>query len=227
MAIKSFELSGGIVVEDIEQNFSNSLKRALKDDRYELMERRAIAAAVRPSDRIVELGAGCGVIGTCLARASAPSQVTSVEANPDLLPIIAHTHACNGVTGITVINALVGAADGKATFYISSDFWASSLSPDTPDIARSVEIDTLDVNELLRNTGANVLVCDIEGAEYTLFPDIDWRQIDLVVAELHPDTTDLARQSRLFHVLMTAGLYPDLAAMERPRVMVFKRNSRV
>lgn len=223
---KRFELSGGVIVEDSEGKFSGAMKRAMKNDRYELMERRAIEASIREGDKVIELGAGCGVIGACIAQKTAPANITSVEANPLLLPVIAHTHDINKAGGITVINAIVGPEDGSADFHIAEDFWASSLSPDIPNIMQTVRIDTVNVNTLIAESGANVLVADIEGAEFDLFPQIDWTPIDLVIVELHPDMTSFANLGRLFTTLIGAGLIPDIANTQRARVMTFKKVSR-
>lgn len=221
----SYDLSG-ILVEDKFEIFTHALTRAMSRDRYELLERRAINAMLRDGDVVLELGAGCGVIGVAAAKIVGPENVTSVEANPELMPTIEHIHAINDVTGITVINALVGAEEGMQTFYLSKDFWASSLDPQTPKAEREIQLDVLDANALVLETGANVLIADIEGAEFDLFEQIDFEDIDLIVIELHPNAGNFDQVARFFRTMINAGLYPDILNGIRPTVQIFKRETR-
>ncbi|MBT0955984.1 FkbM family methyltransferase [Alphaproteobacteria bacterium KMM 3653] len=223
--MESYDLSG-ILVEDKFEIFTHALKRAMSRDRYEHLERRAINASLREGDKVFELGAGCGVIGVAAAKIVGAENVTSVEANPELMPTIDHIHAINDVTGIKVINALVGAEKGKQTFYLSKDFWASSLDPETPKAEREIELEVLDANSVIAQSGANVLIADIEGAEFDLFEQIDFAAIDLIVIELHPTEHNFDKVARFFDTMGKAGLYPDILNGLRPTVQIFKRLSR-
>ncbi len=65
---------------------------------------------------MLELGAGCGVIGVALARKTAPENITAIEANPALMPTIDLAYRISGVQGIRMINALVSRTRGPQTF---------------------------------------------------------------------------------------------------------------
>ena len=216
----------GLRVEEAGAGFSPAMRRALRRGRYELMERRAVARCLRPGDRVLELGGGCGVVSAAAARIVGPEAVLTVEANPQLLPLIAHTHALNGVAGIAVLGAIAGTGAGCAPFHVSEDLWASSRDPATPALAETIEAPVADVNALIAQHRANVLICDIEGAEFDLFAAIDWAPIDLLIAELHPAAAPLARVGETIAGLIAAGLCPDLGAMQAPRVAIFRRAAR-
>jgi tRNA1Val (adenine37-N6)-methyltransferase len=64
-----------------------------------------LARFVRPRhrDRILELGAGCGVVSIVLAALHHPSEITAVELQPRLAGLIAHNAALNGATAVTAI----------------------------------------------------------------------------------------------------------------------------
>ncbi len=70
--------------------------------------RGAIARTVRPGDRVLEAGAGTGVLSALAARAGA-AHVWAVEHNPDLAQVARRTMALNGLAEqVTVVG---GAAE--------------------------------------------------------------------------------------------------------------------
>jgi FkbM family methyltransferase len=224
--MQSYDLDG-ITVEDPENLFTPAMRRAMARGHYERTERQAVSATLRPGDRVLELGGGCGVIGVAAARVTGPGNVVSVEANPALIDTIRHTHAVNGMEGIRVLNGAASAEAGSARFYLTRNFWSSSLLFDgTPNIVEEIEISEIDVNALVAEHRANVLIADIEGGEFSLFSRIDWSPIELVIVELHPGRGNLAEVGAVFTTLISAGLHPDLRLTRHPRVMVFRREGR-
>lgn len=216
----------GIRVEDKYGIFSFALHRAMSRGRYEIMERHAITASLQADDRVLELGAGCGVIGVAAARVVGPEAVTCVEANPALMPTIDHIHQINGMPGIRVINCAVAGEAGTLPFYVSKDFWSSSLSPETPKIDSEIQIEVQEINALITQAKANVIIADIEGAEFDLFEQIDLSVIDLVIIELHPTETNFAQVARFFRTLQAAGLYPDVRHIRRGTIQILRREAR-
>ncbi|MEL6992484.1 MAG: FkbM family methyltransferase [Pseudomonadota bacterium] len=225
VAEQTYSLSG-ITVEDPFGVFSPKLHRAMAKDRYERLERIAVERCLKPDDRVLDLGAGCGVVGALAASIVGADAVTSVEANPALTDTIKHIHKINGYQDINLVTGLAGKGQGNATFYVSRDFWASSLSPDTPDIVSKEKIKKIDINDLVRDVKANVLVCDIEGAEFPLIDVLDLKPFDLIIMELHPTPTNIKKVGKLYQTMISAGLLPDLSTALRPSVAVFVRAKR-
>jgi tRNA1Val (adenine37-N6)-methyltransferase len=66
-----------------------------------------LARFVRPRqrDRILELGAGCGVVSIVLAVLHHPSEIAAVELQPRLAGLIAHNAVLNGAAAVTAICA--------------------------------------------------------------------------------------------------------------------------
>jgi tRNA1Val (adenine37-N6)-methyltransferase len=66
-----------------------------------------LARFVRPRqrDRILELGAGCGVVSIVLAALHHPSEIAAVEVQPQLAGLIAHNALLNDVASVTPICA--------------------------------------------------------------------------------------------------------------------------
>ena len=59
----------------------------------------------RGRDRVLELGAGCGVISVMIAALCHPREVVAIEIQPDLAAIAARNAALNRLDSIRVINA--------------------------------------------------------------------------------------------------------------------------
>lgn len=58
----------------------------------------------RERDRVLELGAGCGVISVMIAALWHPREVVAIEIQPELAGIAARNAALNGLESIRVIN---------------------------------------------------------------------------------------------------------------------------
>jgi tRNA1Val (adenine37-N6)-methyltransferase len=58
-------------------------------------------ASVRPHDRMLELGAGCGVISIAIAAARHPHQIVALEIQPALVELISRNAASNNCDNLT------------------------------------------------------------------------------------------------------------------------------
>jgi tRNA1Val (adenine37-N6)-methyltransferase len=72
--------------------------------------------SARPRDRVLELGAGCGVISVMIAALWRPREIVAIEIQPDLAEMATRNAADNGLDGLRVINAYLRARriDGLA-----------------------------------------------------------------------------------------------------------------
>jgi tRNA1Val (adenine37-N6)-methyltransferase len=59
----------------------------------------------RPRDRVLELGAGCGVISVMIAALWRPREIVAIEIQPDLAEMATRNAAANGLDALRVINA--------------------------------------------------------------------------------------------------------------------------
>ncbi len=146
--------------------FTDRLRRAVERGWYEGSEAHAVAEMVQSGDTVAEFGGGCGFLSAFMAKTADNLRIHCVEANPQLLPLIAHHHELNGVAGIELYNEVVGRADGTASFYLHKDFWASSMTPDPA--GERVEIPCRRLLSRLEEWRPDVVVMDIEGAELDL-----------------------------------------------------------
>ena len=209
----------GVVLE-IDAAATPAWRRALYAERYERGEARCVRLGLGRDDVVLEIGAGAGFISTLCALRVGSERVTSVEANPALLPRIRATHAKNGVAP-EVVNAVLARESGEATLFVEREFVSSSLRARSADAERA-RVPQLAVNDLLRRTAPTCLVIDIEGGESELLPAIDWRGVRKLMLELHPHVIGEARAGELLELLASHGFRED-RAISSTRKKFFRR----
>ena len=188
------------------------IARPLQSGRYERGERQGLERLLRPDDRVLDLGSGLGVVAVACARACPEGAVLTVEANPELAPMIRETLRLNGVTNAALRHGVVvgpGAAPGPRSFYLRADFWASSMEPDSRPSVRAVSVPALPLADLLAEFRPTVLSCDIEGGEAGLFDGQDLSGLRLVVIEMHPKAIGADGVAAVRQALTDAGLAPQ------------------
>lgn len=112
-------------------------------------------AGARRGDRVLELGAGCGVVGLMIAAASKPSEVVAVEIQPALAALIGRNAELNGIANVRVVCADLRnprtpdkAAGGFDLVVANPPFRARASGRESPEpgrrIARGEAVATLD-----------------------------------------------------------------------------------
>jgi FkbM family methyltransferase len=157
----------------------------LSDGSYEADEARSADRCVRKGFRVLELGAGIGYVTSICARRAGPENVLSVEANPDLIPVIEGNLARNGLSGVTLMHgAATGPVEEGATadFAVSAGYTGSSLDGK----GRAVRVPLISVHDLIRSHKPHVVLMDVEGAEADMFNRLWKCPLRFCVMELHP-----------------------------------------
>lgn len=203
---------------------SPRIRMSLRGGAYEPTEAAALRRLVGPEDTVLELGAGIGFMSALAAGVQKARNVMALEANPRLVPYIEKVYAANGITNARVINAVLGAAPGKAPFHIRRNILASSLDevPGT-EVLETVEIEVLEARAVIEELRPTVLICDIEGAEARVIPAMPLEGLRAAVVELHPQWIAEAGVRSVFSAFMEAGLtyFPKLSA---GKVVCFRRD---
>ena len=151
------------------------------------------------------------------------ASVLAVEANPHLIAYMARLHAHNRVRKVRRLNAvLTNDPAPSMTFYLRRDFWMGSLMPGPNPYVAAIEVPTRNLNALLQDEAIDLIVCDVEGAEATLFEDADLAGVDRIFVELHDHVTGLAAVGRLFATLAAKGFVYDPRHSEGS-VVLFQR----
>lgn len=178
---------------------------------YERPEIEGLTRIVRPGDRVLELGAGLGIISALAARAAGPEgQVRSYEANPSLLEDTRAFLAANGIVTVDLVHAVLVSDLNPAPrrFHLSNSFAEGSLLPkEGQDPAQTVEVPAESLAAVLAEYRPDVLICDIEGAEVELFPAFPPSTLRAAVVELHPDRLSPAQIQSIHDGLAAQGLH--------------------
>ncbi|MDO8884948.1 FkbM family methyltransferase [Pseudotabrizicola sp.] len=191
---------------------------------YEMPEIRGLQLAIRPGDRVLELGSGLGIITTLAAKATGPSGlVLSFEANPEMIPDTRDFIAQVGVSNVEIRHAVLVSQDSEDTtrdFHLSSSFSSSSLLGSTGHRSKGViSVPTQRVNDLIADFRPDVLICDIEGAEIEVIPALDARGIRAAVIELHPDRLSGDQIAEVHAAMARQGLDQDPVSLGGTVVM--------
>lgn len=158
--------------------------------RYEAQEIAGALAVVQPGDKVLELGAGLGLVGAIVAHNAKPAQVLSFEANPNLIDHIRMLYRMNNLGDqIDVRNAVLISAPNpppKMAFHIRNSYLGSSLIDSDTRATTRVEVPTQLYAELKQNYAPDVLLIDIEGGELEFLRHASLAGIRAVVIEFHP-----------------------------------------
>ncbi|MDF1728595.1 MAG: FkbM family methyltransferase [Sulfitobacter sp.] len=163
----------------------------IKAERYERHEIAGALRVVRPGDRVLELGAGVGLVGAITLKNAKPEKVLSFEANPELIPHIEALYRMNRLgKGIEVRNAVLVAdpdAPESLPFHVRNSFLGSSLIDTTRRPTREISVATQSFEALRAEFQPDVIVMDIEGGEYDFLQHADLSGVRAVVVEFHPE----------------------------------------
>lgn len=200
------------------------IRGSLRSGEYEAKEATAVLKAVQDGDTVMELGAGIGFISSVVATHRNVKAVHAFEANPRLIPLIRRVHAENGIDNVHVHNAILGTKAGTATFYVRQNFLSSSLSRDDEDgVIAEESIEIRPTHATSQEISPDVLICDIEGAEVDVIPEMDLSGVRAAIIELHPQWIGSKGVAAVFNAMMQAGLvyFPKWS---NAKVVTFRRD---
>lgn len=190
---------------------------------YERPELRALAALMRADDRVLELGAGMGLVSGVMAKRYPKARFTSYEANPALAGAIGDLHRINGIANVDLRSAILAPTEQGATrrFRLHRNFTESSLVASSAN-AGEVEVPAHEPAAVMTELRPDLLLCDIEGAEAELIPLLPMDGLRAAVIELHPHIVNRAGMARIFRAFLDAGLVP-VVEHSSETVMAFER----
>lgn len=190
---------------------------------YERPELLALSALMRPDDRVLELGAGMGLVSGVMAKRHPQARFTSYEANPALAGVIAALHRANGIANVDLRSAILAPVDQGSTrrFRLHRNFTESSLVAASADVSE-VEVAVHDPAAVMADLRPDLLLCDIEGAEEELIPVLPLDGLRAAVIELHPHIVGRAGMARIFRSFIDAGLVP-VVECSTETVIAFER----
>ena len=202
------------------------LRERLENGQYEGPERALVRKLVRPGDRVLDLGAGAGVVAMVAARIVGAENVVAVEANPEMRQTIKRNFRRNGMEAIKLISAAVVARackDDSVTFHVHPGFWSASLTRNEKLQAREVSVPVKRFPGLVRRAQASVVLMDVEGAEEQILVERMPDSVRLLIVELHPNLYGKAVIERIAK-RMARGGFAVAERLKGDTVMAFARN---
>lgn len=158
--------------------------------RYEGQEIAGALEVIRPGDRVLELGAGIGLVGAIAAKNGKPEKVLSFEANPGLIQHVNALYKLNRLgQKIEVRNeVLISAPNPPETmdFHIRNSYLGSSLIDTDRRATTRVEVPTARYDVVHQEFAPTVLLMDIEGGELDFLRHATLDGIRAMVIEFHP-----------------------------------------
>lgn len=215
----------GLRVPVTGQHVIKGIVDQLLDGDYESPETDAIMALLKPDDTVLELGVGIGVVSALAAQAAPQARIECFEANPNLIEPIRDLHEANGITNVTVNNAVLvpGPGGGTRRFHLHPSFASGSLV-ETSESSGSTDVPAIGFAETVEKLCPNFLIMDIEGGEAEILTGADLSGFRVLVLELHPDVLTRPEVKGIFDACIGSGLYPRVE-LSRGQVVAFERVS--
>jgi len=189
-------------------------------NRYERQGATLARTGLSTDDRVLEIGAGIGFMGTIAAQICGSDNVLTYEANPDLEPIIRHTHALNSVAPTLRMRA-VAPSGGDVTFYRNDNIVSSSLIDHEFGGDITVQADAM--SDILAGFRPTAIIADIEGAEISVFRNVDLSGVAKILIALHPKIVGEVANEELLASLYAQGF--ELANGTPKKVALLKRRA--
>lgn len=183
--------------------------RRINEARYEGQEIAGALAVTGPEDRVIELGAGLGIVGAVVQRNAQPAAMVSFEANPEMIPHIEALYALNRIKSkIRLHNKVLIAAPERpehVSFFLRNSFLGSSLADTEKRETRKVRVPTADYEALRASFAPSVLIMDIEGGELELLRHASLEGLRAMVIEFHPEVYGKSGMRECKNILRDAG----------------------
>jgi FkbM family methyltransferase len=174
----------GIRVDVGSPKISRNAKHGLRGGWYEDGEAKAATVLLQDGDIVLELGGGCGFMSAHIARLGRAARVLSVEADPELIPIMRQTHALNDVT-VEIFNEILSDSSGSMDFHVCQNFLVSSCAPPADKPHRKVAVPTASFQARLAEWRPTLMIVDIEGSELELLRQPLPSCVDRIIVEIH------------------------------------------
>lgn len=219
--LREFEVVKSYKIKLSSSVITDQIAKELFMDVYEKEERFAVQKTVQEHDRVLEIGAGMGVVTLQLLKRVKSEQVVALEANPRVFAILEKNMKDNGLSPKLINKAVVNNSDGRA-FQFGDSFTSGSIHQ-RPGIENAVSISVMEINQLLNSDTFTTVVMDVEGAEIELVPSILGSSVDTLILELHPHIVGDQEISRLENSIYEAGFIKRYDA-SLGRVAAFTRS---
>lgn len=226
-AVQQYLMIHGIVVPITKEDVSPVIWNAILSGEYEAKEARHVRTLLRSGDRVLELGAGMGVITSLMAQTPGV-HIHSFDANPHVVGIARKVLEANDIRNVVLQHGLLTAGEGEDhIFYLRRDFWMSSMLKEQGPYQSTIPLRSSNIDAFLAENSINVLVMDIEGAERDLLSQARLDGVDRVFLELHDHLYGLTGVRKIFAAMDRLGFSYDPRGSSGACVLFLKDDGRL
>ena len=151
---------------------------------FEPEETAFVESVLKPGDTFVDVGASIGWYTLNAARkVGASGRVYAFEPDPRSVELLRKNVAANGFGNVTVVPKAVSETNGSKKFFLRKTRWANNSFYDplanpkvlvlpfvegssVENFSEEVEIETISLDDYLKDVPVNVIKMDTEGAEH-------------------------------------------------------------
>lgn len=159
------------------------IRKQLYQKSYEKGEHALVEKALKPEDRVLEVGTGIGFISLSCAKICGPGNVLSYEPNPAMKRVIEKNYALNDLHP-TLRNKVLSVQSGEVEFFVSENVLSSSLIDRKHGGAARIQADA--IADVVKDYDPTAIVMDVEGAEVELLRSCDLEGVNKMILEVHP-----------------------------------------
>jgi FkbM family methyltransferase len=200
---------------------SRRVEQSISRGGYERDELRLIGMVLSPSDVVLEIGAGLGVVSTYCAKRVGSSRVFAFEANPDLEPCIRETYALNEVEPTLEMCAIRSSA-GRVALYRNKHLFSSSLIQRSPR-SIPIEVPGKALSYVVEKIRPTLVIVDVEGAELELFDRAQLPGVAKIILELHERILGAEKAQQVRTTLAALGFREDFGLSSREHLVVRRK----
>ena len=205
---------------EVRPEFPRQMRKGLYKGTYEQAERILVHDMLDPSDRVLEIGTGVGIVALSCAKICGADSVLCYEANPKLAEVIRANMAMNGFD-VTLRNRAVAVESGTATFHVGDAVVSSGLR-DNGNVAERITVPCDAMADVVQEFRPTAVVMDCEGAEIDLLPAADLGGVRKILLEIHPRSIGREATDGLVRHLEDAG-FRCIAREDKGDVLGFVR----
>lgn len=199
-----------------------NIQRALFRGTYEDTECEFVKQFLKPSNKVLEIGCGIGLVSLVARKICTQGSVKSYEANPRMESLIQKNYALNKLEPDLEMKAIT--VDGSdVEFFIDPEVISSSVF-DRKQTHKKHVIKSDALENVLSNYQPDTIIMDVEGAEIDLLTSSSLDGIYLMIVELHPH---IVGEDKIYQLNETLKLLGFEISAQKGKVAVYERRKLV